>query len=523
MDMSRFVGIDLALKAKHRAVVLDGPEVRGKPFAVEMSREGLENLLQRAGEAAEGPVSFVMEPTGLAWLPVSAYVHAAGHRTFLTKPQKLSDLRKFYRRHTKTDVVDAEAAARLPQVDPKGVHELQIPTAEETTFRQLVKRRERLAREAAAHKRRIHALLVLANPGLMTAFGEEKFTGAKIAFLRKYVDPERVLRLGEKRLARFWDRASKGPYDPEVASRVFEACRTAADLYAGLRASNSLPFDYAVLQEEVQFELDELGRKHEAMRKLDQRINEIYDRVDPDRTLEQLRGVSTTIAAAVQALVGDVRRFPRASSLVSYCGLCPRKKQTGMSDPHMPITKAGQRLLKKYLYLAADVARQWDPDFAAYYARRYAAGDHHNRILIALARKMACRVYALLARRARARDTQDGPQQVRYVLRDTDGSELSPQAARAIIVAKYSRKVVAPRRDAADRRRKGRAETPPRAKLSGRPEDATRPIDGSPAPPIHISDLLRQALSPVEKVVDNTLKTKGTQPADAPKKVFKST
>ena len=33
----------------------------------------------------------------------------------------------------------------------------------------------------------------------------------------------------------------------------------------------------------------------------------------------------------------------------------------------MPITKAGQRLLKKYFYLAAETARQWDREFAAYY------------------------------------------------------------------------------------------------------------------------------------------------------------
>ena len=72
----------------------------------------------------------------------------------------------------------------------------------------------------------------------------------------------------------------------------------------------------------------------------------------------------------------------------------------------MPITKAGQRLLKKYFYLAADVARQWDAEFAAYYARRYARGDHHNHIMIALARKMALRVYALLKRREKARQAR---------------------------------------------------------------------------------------------------------------------
>ena len=120
-----------------------------------------------------------------------------------------------------------------------------------------------------------------------------------------------------------------------------------------------MPFDYEAIEEDVQYELDEIERKEAVIHSLDGRIKQIYQRLDPDRTLKQLRGVSTTIASAVEALVGNVERFSNSKKFVSYCGLCPRKKRSGMGDPSMPITKSGQRLLKKYLYLAADVARQW--------------------------------------------------------------------------------------------------------------------------------------------------------------------
>jgi transposase len=494
--------------------------MRGKPFGVEVSRQGLESLLQRARDGADGIVSFVMEPTGFAWMPVAAYLQAAGHPVYLTKPQKLSDLRKFYRRHTKTDVTDATAAAHLPQIDPKGVHPLRVPTAQETTFRQLVRRRERLARESGAHKRRIHALLVLANPGLMKAFGQERFSKSKVQFLRQYVDPQKVLQLGEKRLASYWRRSTKNRCDPELATRVFESCRTAVEFYGDLRSSSALPFDYEALQDEVSFELDEMERKEQVMRTLDKQIDQHYVRIDPHRTLEQLRGVSHTIAAAVEALIGDVRRFSSSKQFVSYCGLAPRKKQTGISDPHMPITKAGNRLLKKYLYLAADVARQWDPDFAAYYAKRYGAGAHHNHILIALARKMACRMYSLLKRREQSPSASTSGSSVRYHLRDPEGREISAQAARTLIVAKFARKTVAPEREAADRRRKERAENPSRAASSGRSENATRPVDGPPAIPVTLGELTTQVMNSLLK---KSRSSRGEPPPPPPREPLEPT
>ena len=89
-------------------------------------------------------------------------------------------------------------------------------------------------------------------------------------------------------------------------------------------------------------------------------IETLYMQLDPHRTLERIPGIGTLIASGIEAIVGNVLRFPNGGKFVSYCGLRPRKKQTGHSDPSMPITKCGNRILKKHLYLAADVARHHD-------------------------------------------------------------------------------------------------------------------------------------------------------------------
>jgi transposase len=535
----RYVGMDLGIATKHTAAVLDGSERCGKPFSVEVSREGFENLLRRATAGADGTVKFVLDPTGLAWLPVAAYVSAAGHQAYLAKPQKASHLRKFLHQHTKTDPVDAETNARLAQVDPDGVHPLRLPTAEEMTLRRLVQRRERLRQQAADQQRRIKALMVMANPPLMAALGESAFGQAARAFYRCYADPEKVVQMGLESLRQFWRRHSKGKANPDLAVRVFEACSTTAELYQDLRRAGGLPFDYEQIQQELLAELEWMERAEQEARELEKPIAQIYKRLDPDGTLDSIPGIALVIAPTIEALVRDVGRFRNGRRFVSYCGICPRKKQSGLRDQPMPITKAGQRLLKKYLYLASETARHWDPDFAAYYARRYARGDDHNRIMIALTRKMALRVYALLKRREQARRGTPEGKPVDYVLRDPEtGTAVDKKQARTLILEKYTRAGVSPERHQRDRKRRGKTEGTGPAKVEWPSKDAT---NGKPEPPsrpqiarqkiecnhpqargedwVSIGEEVSRILGNL--VVENLMKTCGTsrgQPALSPKK-----
>ena len=184
--------------------------------------------------------------------------------------------------------------------------------------------------------------------------------------------------------------------------------------------------------------------------------------------------------AGIDATVGDIDRFRNSRCFVSFTGLCPRKRQSGASDPAMPITKTGNRLLKMYLYIAADRARLLDPDFAAYYARRYRGGDHHNRIVVALARKMALRVYALLKRRHQARQDRQ-PEPVTYVLRDAQGTPLDAAEAKALIQRRYARAVVAPERHRKDHGKSSTTEVTAMGQKWS-PEDATDNIAMPPSP-----------------------------------------
>lgn len=59
------------------------------------------------------------------------------------------------------------------------------------------------------------------------------------------------------------------------------------------------------------------------------------------RALQALRGVGPIVAATVVAEIGDLRRFPSPSKLMSYVGLVPSERSSGARTQRGSITKAG--------------------------------------------------------------------------------------------------------------------------------------------------------------------------------------
>jgi hypothetical protein len=63
----------------------------------------------------------VMEPTGLAWLPIALFLQARFPQAVLVraKEQKVVGLRRFLGAHAKSNRLDAITLAKLPLLDPK--------------------------------------------------------------------------------------------------------------------------------------------------------------------------------------------------------------------------------------------------------------------------------------------------------------------------------------------------------------------------------------------------------------------
>jgi transposase len=156
----RLVGVDLGIASAHTVRVLteDGREVcrrRCEPTVDSLRRVEAAAL---AGAPAGTVLEVVMEPTGPAWLPIAVFFTARGHRVFRVSSAKAADLRRFLSRHAKSNGIDADTLARLPLVDPAGLHPLELPGTEAAALDRRVRATDRLTVLAAQHKVRIKDL-----------------------------------------------------------------------------------------------------------------------------------------------------------------------------------------------------------------------------------------------------------------------------------------------------------------------------------------------------------------------------
>lgn len=463
----RRIGLDLALRAPHRAAIFDDGHAVGRTFAVPRTKDGIDELIRRATADHDEPCEFIMEPTGLAWVPLAAELVRRGHRTYVPKPQRTYAFRKFLKEHTKTDGTDAKAAALLRHVDPGAVHELRVPTADELSLQMFVKQRARLVADASKSKQRIRAVLVLAHPLLSETLDESLFTKGGRALLRKQLDPVRVVARGRGQLHRFWSQNVRGAVDEEQFSKIWSGYQQAAALYAELLREQRLPFDYQNVQHVINQELDAIEFIETQVSALEHKIRPLYRAIDPEQILLQVPGVGDIIGAALQALIGDIRRFPNAKSFAAYTGLVPRTNLTaGEGKPGQRMTKAGADLIKQYLFLAADIARLRDPELAATYASAIARGKHHYSAVVIVGHKLARRIYAVLKQHA----TQPSERSAYRFRQPGNGTELSKQEALEYVRAHYPSKAERARREKAARN----------IPSTGSPEGATKGTGAAP-------------------------------------------
>jgi hypothetical protein len=65
-------------------------------------------------------------PAGTAWLPIAVFFARRGHTVYRVSSARTADLRKFLRRHAKSNGIDAEALSRMPLADPAGLWALPL-------------------------------------------------------------------------------------------------------------------------------------------------------------------------------------------------------------------------------------------------------------------------------------------------------------------------------------------------------------------------------------------------------------
>jgi transposase len=422
MQDRRLVGIDLGITSAHTVRVLtgDGSVVCRRKAVPTVESLGEVERAAMAGTLPGTRLEVVVEPTGPAWLPIAVFFSSRGHTVYRVSSAKAHDLRRVLSRHAKSNGIDADTLARLPLVDPAGLHPLMLPDAPRAALDRRVRATDRLTQAAATHKRRIKDLVrqLLPMSPLVGDLGK-----ADLAVLECYADPHALLAAGQARLARVITKASNNHLGAERAAQWLAAAHAALDLYGDHPA-----VAFADLAAEVATEVWLLAATQAELARHAPQREACYRWVDPGGLARSLPGFAEVGAPTLVATMGPASRFARGAKFRSFTGLAPKASETGQTDRKgQPISKAGNRLLRTTLVRAADTARKLDPQLARiYWTQMVQRGKDHLGALCVVAAHLAERAWAVFDRG------------MPYVICDTDGTPVTPAQAKAIIAERWT-------------------------------------------------------------------------------------
>jgi transposase len=418
----RLVGIDLGIASRHSVRVL---EADGRVVCRSSCVPSVESLtlMERAALAGapEGTrLEVVFEPTGPAWMPIAVFFARRGHGVYRVSSAKAADLRRFLRRHAKSNGIDAETLARMPLADPGGLQQLELLGPDAAALDRRVRACERLTRASSEHKVRIKDLVrqLLPMTPLTGDLGK-----ADLAVLERFADPRALIAAGLAELTRLITAASGKQQDQERARQWRAAAEAAVELYGDHPA---VPYDELAAEVATEVRLlraiqGELAA-HAAARE------QHYLQVDPRQIARSLPGFAEISAPVLIAAMGRPGRFRDGTRFKSYAGLAPRASETGETDRKgQPMSKAGPSLLRATLFRAADTARRQDPQLARiYYLQMTERGATHLKACCVVAGHLAERAWTVLNRATP------------YLICDNNGNPVTAEQARQIIAANWT-------------------------------------------------------------------------------------
>ena len=418
----RLVGIDLGIASRHSVRVL---EADGQPVCRASCVPTVESLaaVERAALAGapEGTtLAVVFEPTGPAWLPIAVFFARRGHAVYRVSSAKAADLRRFLRRHAKSNGIDAETLARIPLADPGGLQPLELPGADAAALDRRVRACARLTQAASEHKTRIKDLVRQLMPvtPLTGDIGQ-----ADLAVLERYSDPRALIAAGEAELTRLITTTSNKQQGQERAGQWRAAAAAAVELYG-----DHLAVPFAELAAEVATEVRLLRAIQAELAVHATAREQHYRQADPGQLARSLPGFAEISAPVLIAAMGRPGRFRAGTKFKSYVGLAPRASETGETDRKgQPMSKAGPSLLRSAFVRAADTARKQDPQLARiYYLQMTERGATHLKACCVVAGHLAERAWAVLNRGTP------------YVICGNNGNPVTPAEAKKIIADNWT-------------------------------------------------------------------------------------
>ena len=336
--------------------------------------------LDAAGQYADNLLHFLHH---LSTSPQASVLSPCTFTISCGDPQRNKNYRAALFGSQKSDPVEARAAARFALTERPAAAPVLSPQLR--TLRQVATRLQATVRQRTRLINQLHHLLALAFPELALLV-KDLSLGWVLELVHRYPTAALLATASAADLDGI-------PYlpDRQIAPLLDQARSSIASLSG------------PTIEELVRDQVRQLRDTRARQQRLEGLLVTAYRSLPKANHLDSITGIGAVTAAVLTAFILDIDRFETPGKLVAYFGVLPIEMSSGVDRNGQPrasrryvMSKRGNDLVRRYLWMAALSAVQCNPAVRSLYSRVVSKHPNRKAIAIGLAmRKLLHLVFAL--------------------------------------------------------------------------------------------------------------------------------
>ncbi|CAL9634847.1 IS110 family transposase [Streptomyces sp. enrichment culture] len=376
-----WAGID-AGKGHHWAAAVDetGATLWSKKIDNDESAilSALGEILDLADE-----VRWAVDISGTASALLLALLAAHGQQAVYVPGRTVNRMAGAYRGEAKTDARDAYIIAETAR-HRRDFATIDVPAQLAAELALLTAHRPDLVADRVRMINRLRDVLTGVFPALERSFDYSAHKGA-LVLLTGYQTPAAIRRRSRARLTAWL--ANRGVRSADaVAVTALEAARTQQTALPGEEVAAQIVADLA----------EQILALDERLKRIEKRIRETFRSHPQAEIIESLPGMGPMLGAEFVVAAGDLTAYADAGHLASAAGLVPVPRDSGRRTGNLHRPKRYSRRLRRVFYLSAQTSIIREGPNRDFYLKKRGEGCKHVQAIIALARRRASVLWALL-------------------------------------------------------------------------------------------------------------------------------
>lgn len=384
------VGLDTARYGHHATFLREDRQPAAKPLEFLECRDGYEqlekSLCKLAQQHHEVHFHIRVDAANQYATNLLAFLHRLPWPKTISvgQPTQNKQYREVHFPKRKSDATESHACARFAIVEQPLSSATFTP--ELLALREVASRLEFQVRQSTRIVNRLHNLLSRVFPELAMLQNDLQARWV-LHLLKKYPTAQRIANA----------RLSSLTAIPHLPIAKGEKVHQAATQSI---ASESGPIMEEVVRESVCALLASLNAEKRLEKLLIEAFRDLPD--EKAKQIATIKGIGERTAAVLVAKIGFIDRFPTAGHLTSYFGVFPEEKSSGVDREGNPLpsvsrrmSRKGNDLVRKYLWMSAWSAVTFNPAVAALYVRLRQRGRRGDVALGHCMKKLLHQVFGI--------------------------------------------------------------------------------------------------------------------------------